>query len=44
MRTAKGYRWGRRGRVYPTRRQALRQARAIRAQGYRKANGKKKKN
>lgn len=31
-----GYRWGSRGKVYRTKRGALRQARAAYAQGYRK--------
>lgn len=31
-----GYRWGKTGKVYPTKTQAMRQARAIYATGYRK--------
>jgi hypothetical protein len=31
-----GYRWGRSGKIYPTRAQAERQGRAVRASGYRK--------
>lgn len=31
-----GYRWGQSGKVYPTRTQALKQARAIYASGYKK--------
>jgi hypothetical protein len=31
-----GYRWGRSGTVYPTKEQALKQARAIYASGYKK--------
>lgn len=30
-----GYRWGKTGKIYPTRAQAERQGRAIRASGYR---------
>lgn len=37
-----GYKWGKSGKVYPTRKQAEKQGRAIYASGYRK-NGKKKK-
>lgn len=31
-----GYRWGKSGKTYPTRAQALKQARAIYASGYKK--------
>ncbi len=31
-----GYRWGKSGKTYPTKRQALKQARAVYASGYRK--------
>lgn len=31
-----GYRWGRTGKIYRTRKQAERQGRAIRASGYKK--------
>ncbi len=31
-----GYRWGKSGKTYPTKKQALRQARAIYASGYKK--------
>ena len=32
-----GYRWGKSGKVYPTRAQAARQGTAIRASGYKKS-------
>ena len=32
-----GYRWGKSGKVYPTRAQAARQGNAIRASGYKKS-------
>jgi hypothetical protein len=32
-----GYRWGKSGKVYPTRAQAARQGKAIRASGYKKS-------
>lgn len=35
-----GYKWGKRGKVYPTKKQALKQARAIYASGY-KSNKRK---
>lgn len=35
-----GYKWGKTGKVYPTKKQALRQSRAIYASGY-KSNKKK---
>lgn len=38
-----GYKWGQTGKVYPTKRLALAQARAIYASGYKK-NGKDNKN
>jgi len=38
MKTKGGYRWGKTGKVYPTKKQAEKQGRAIRASGY----GKKK--
>jgi len=34
MKTSKGYKWGKTGKVYPTKRQALAQAKAIHASGY----------
>ena len=34
IKTARGYKWGKSGKVYPTKRQALAQARAIYASGY----------
>lgn len=36
-----GYKWGKRGKVYPTKKQALRQARAIYASGWREKKNKK---
>lgn len=42
IKVKKGYKWGKSGKVYPTRKQAEKQGRAIYASGYRK-NGKKKK-
>jgi len=38
-----GYRWGKSGKTYKTRKAALRQARAIYASGYRKKRGRKTK-
>ena len=38
-----GYRWGKLGKIYRTKKAALRQARAIYASGYRKKRGRKKK-
>lgn len=35
-----GYKWGKRGKTYPTKKQALKQARAIYARGY-KSNKRK---
>lgn len=37
-----GYKWGSRGKTYPTRSSALRQGRAIRASGYKSKPGGKK--
>ena len=34
MKTAKGYRWGKSGKVYPTKKQAEAQGRAAYASGY----------
>lgn len=34
IKTSKGYKWGKTGKVYPTKAQAERQGRAIRASGY----------
>ena len=34
MKTAKGYRWGKSGKVYPTKKQAEAQGRAAHASGY----------
>lgn len=42
IKVKRGYKWGKSGKVYPTRKQAEKQGRAIYASGYRK-NGKKKK-
>ena len=39
--TSKGYKWGTSGKVYPTRKQAEKQAKAAHASGY-KQRGKKK--
>ena len=36
-----GYRWGNKGKTYPTKAQADRQGRAIKASGYKKRKGKK---
>lgn len=36
MKVKGGYRWGRSGKVYPTKAAAERQGRAIRASGYKK--------
>ena len=38
-----GYRWGTSGKVYPTKKQAEEQRRAIYASGWREKNGSKKK-
>lgn len=38
-----GYRWGKSGKIYKTRKAALKQARAIYASGYGKKRGGKKK-
>lgn len=37
-----GYRWGRSGKVYPTKEQAEAQGRAIRAAGYRQRQARKR--
>lgn len=36
IKTAKGYKWGKSGKVYPTKKQAEAQAKAIYASGYKK--------
>lgn len=36
MKVKGGYRWGRSGKVYPTKTQAEKQGRAVRASGYKK--------
>lgn len=36
-----GYKWGKSGKVYPTKEQSVRQAKAIYASGYKKKGGKK---
>ena len=43
IKVKRGYKWGKSGKVYPTRKQAERQGRAVNASGYKKRNGKKKK-
>ncbi len=43
IKVKRGYKWGKSGKVYPTRKQAERQGRAVYASGYKKRNGKKKK-
>jgi hypothetical protein len=40
--TKTGYKWGKRGKVYPTKQQALAQAKAIYASGYTKKKRKTK--
>ena len=43
MKVKGGYRWGKTGKVYPTKEQAEKQGRAIMASGYgKKSKGKKK--
>lgn len=41
IKTDKGYKWGRSGKEYPTKKQAMAQARAAYAQGYKKKKRKK---
>lgn len=41
IKVKKGYKWGKSGKVYPTRKQAEKQGRAIYASGYKK-KGKKR--
>ncbi len=42
MKVKGGYRWGKTGKIYPTKEQAEKQGRAIMASGYKKKGGKKK--
>lgn len=42
MKVKGGYRWGKVGKVYPTKEKAEKQGKAIMASGYKKKKGKKK--